>query len=264
MVKKEPDKILGDRIRYLREDVLGMKSQAEFGSPLRVTRGAVGNWELGQGIKAENLRKIAQTFGISFDWLATGNGERPVPGDIVPGRTYQRFDESEDAPASEMAGYQVDHYRPKIPGAVPELQVSIGAGEGNIGEVVSVPVGENNYSGHLVVAEWYLPDQFIYGEARVAPNRTVILPVVGDSMFPNYISGDRVLIDLSQNQLLQDAVYAISDGQSPPQIKRLQRVLFAKPERVKILSDNATYSSEEHDLANVQIIGRVCGVISRR
>ncbi|MGV8950111.1 MAG: XRE family transcriptional regulator [Cypionkella sp.] len=38
-----------------------------------VTRGAVGNWERGQGIKRENLALISDRFGVSFEWLATGD-----------------------------------------------------------------------------------------------------------------------------------------------------------------------------------------------
>lgn len=40
-----------------------------------ITRGAVGNWELGKGIKRENLVRIAEEVGASLDWLATGTGK---------------------------------------------------------------------------------------------------------------------------------------------------------------------------------------------
>lgn len=57
-----------------------MSSQA-LAESLGVTRGAVGNWELGQGVKRENLQKIANVFKASFEWLATGRGlpEPPPP-----------------------------------------------------------------------------------------------------------------------------------------------------------------------------------------
>lgn len=69
----------GSRIRSLRKQ-LGI-SQEEFAQRLGgVTRGAVGNWELGKGIKRDNLVRIAEAFGSSVDWLATGTG-RPLVGD---------------------------------------------------------------------------------------------------------------------------------------------------------------------------------------
>lgn len=53
-------------------------TQEAFGRALGVTRGAVGNWERGKGIKTENLKAIAQTFSVSFEWLATGEGREPT------------------------------------------------------------------------------------------------------------------------------------------------------------------------------------------
>lgn len=69
----EADEI-GKRIREVRES-RGALSQSEFASKLnRVTRGAVGNWERGKGIKRENLQAIADKFSVSFEWLASGRG----------------------------------------------------------------------------------------------------------------------------------------------------------------------------------------------
>lgn len=69
----EADEI-GKRIREVRESH-GNLSQSEFAAKLtKVTRGAVGNWERGQGIKRENLQTIATKFSVSFEWLASGRG----------------------------------------------------------------------------------------------------------------------------------------------------------------------------------------------
>lgn len=69
----------GNRIRQLRKQL--DLTQGEFADRMGgVTRGAVGNWELGKGIKRDNLVRIAETFGSSVDWLATGNGQ-PLAGD---------------------------------------------------------------------------------------------------------------------------------------------------------------------------------------
>jgi phage repressor protein C with HTH and peptisase S24 domain len=73
-------KTTGERIRYLRKDVLGL-NQTAFANTLQgVTRGAVGNWELGGGAKRENLLQIAERHGVSFEWLALGRGAPPEPG----------------------------------------------------------------------------------------------------------------------------------------------------------------------------------------
>lgn len=69
----------GNRIRQLRKQL--DLTQDQFAERMGgVTRGAVGNWELGKGIKRENLIRIAEAFGSSVDWLATGTGQ-PLAGD---------------------------------------------------------------------------------------------------------------------------------------------------------------------------------------
>ena len=71
---------LGERIRYLREDVLEL-SQETFAQGVGVSRGAVGNWELGKGAKRESLLAIANAYGASFEWLASGRGVKPLRGE---------------------------------------------------------------------------------------------------------------------------------------------------------------------------------------
>jgi phage repressor protein C with HTH and peptisase S24 domain len=90
------------------------------------------------------------------------------------------------------------------------------------------------------------------------------MEVIGDSMTPTYQPGDRVLIDLMQNTFVADTVYAISDGYSEPQIKRLQRVPFSNPTQVRIISDNTSLETFTADLSQVTIIGRICGHIARK
>lgn len=56
-------------------------SQEKFAEALgevegvKVTRGAVGNWELGKGISRANLRAIANKFEVPLDWLELNKGD---------------------------------------------------------------------------------------------------------------------------------------------------------------------------------------------
>jgi transcriptional regulator with XRE-family HTH domain len=68
---------IGKRIKLLRESVPD-RTQADFARLLGVSRGAVGNWELGQGIKRENLVLVSQKTEASLDWLMGNNGEDDV------------------------------------------------------------------------------------------------------------------------------------------------------------------------------------------
>jgi transcriptional regulator with XRE-family HTH domain len=91
------DREIGDRIRRLRTEILGIDRQADFAAELGVSRGAVGNWELGKGVKRANLLRIADRYRISHDWLATGVGS-PVARpslesrmELLPPGEYERM-----------------------------------------------------------------------------------------------------------------------------------------------------------------------------
>lgn len=66
---------IGARIRLARKR-LGL-SQEEFGAGIDVSRGAVANWERGQGIKRENLVALSRHYPIDLQWLLTGEGTEP-------------------------------------------------------------------------------------------------------------------------------------------------------------------------------------------
>ncbi|MBN9332972.1 MAG: S24 family peptidase [Devosia sp.] len=160
-------------------------------------------------------------------------------------------------------GYGRDHYSPNIPGAIPELDARAGGGEGAVGEVMVLPIGNGTISAHKIVDEWRIPPAYLR-EAVSSPDRAIVLPIQGDSMLPNYAPGDRVIIDLAEHELRADGVYLISDGFSEPQIKRLQRIMFTTPPRCKIISDNPSYEAQEVDVDGVRILGKVAAYVGRR
>lgn len=168
-----------------------------------------------------------------------------------------------DTPAADPA-YDREHYKPQIPGAIPELDVKAGAGEGAVGEVMVIPAGPaGTVSAHRIVDEWAIPPRWLR-EAVHDPQRAIVMEIEGDSMLPNYAPGDRVVIDLSVNEMGPDGVYLITDGYSPPQVKRLQRVMFTVPQMVKIISDNERYTVAETDLASVRVLGKISAYVGRR
>lgn len=102
---------IGRRIRQVRTDA--QLTQEAFAKRLEVTRGAVGNWELGKGIKRDNLVAISAEFGVSVDLLATGThrtapGQVPKVGYVGAGQAIVPFDadysEWVEAPPEVAAG----------------------------------------------------------------------------------------------------------------------------------------------------------------
>jgi SOS-response transcriptional repressor LexA/DNA-binding XRE family transcriptional regulator len=173
------------------------------------------------------------------------------------------YDPDADETTSEV-GYTREHWRPAVDGALPEIDVKLGAGSGVVGDTINLPVGSGSVSGHPVVAEWLIPEDYLRNEAKASPRQTLVMEVVGDSMQPTYMPGDRVLVDLAQDRMASDTVYAISDGFTEPQIKRLQRVPFSNPTEVIIISDNPNLERFTVELDRLSIIGRVCGHIARK
>lgn len=87
MNKEKTDKGRGARIRFVRVERMGLGSQEAFAEVLSresgesLSRGAVGNWELGRAIKLDHLRLISRVGQVPLEWLTDGIGEL----DLTPG-----------------------------------------------------------------------------------------------------------------------------------------------------------------------------------
>lgn len=72
---------LSGRIKQIR--IMAELSQEKFAEAIgevegvKVTRGAVGNWEHGGGISRANLTAISDVFGVTLDWLEKQKGPGP-------------------------------------------------------------------------------------------------------------------------------------------------------------------------------------------
>lgn len=76
---------LFNRIRQARRGAT--LSQMELAGMVGVARSAVAQWERKDGARptTENMAKIAMATSVSFEWLATGRGNRWLSGD-TPGQ----------------------------------------------------------------------------------------------------------------------------------------------------------------------------------
>jgi transcriptional regulator with XRE-family HTH domain len=216
-------------------------------------------------LSADWMQKLASAFNCTLNDLVTP-GLQIVDGKIQRPRLVGSFDpDQEETEANEAVGYTRETWKPTVPGGVPEIDMKLGAGSGMVsGEILNVPVGKGAISAHPVISEWVFPEGYLRHELKVSENAILIQEIIGDSMVPTYSPGDKVIVDLSQNALKSDTVYAISDGYSEPQIKRLQRVPFSNPTQVIIISDNVNLERFTVDLEQLTIIGRVAGVVSKR
>ncbi len=260
-------KSMGERLRAARE-AANYPSATKAAEALGVSLSTYRAHENGQNeFSAEVANRYAKKFGTTAAYLLTGEGlrkaARPAPN-IVMSFDPDEQDQDGFAESGNELSYSREHWKPQIEGATPEVDVKLGAGSGIVGEVINLPVGSGNVAGHKIVAEWLIPTGYLRNEAKASPSHTIIMEVIGDSMQPTYMPGDRVIVDLSQSQMTTDTVYAISDGYTEPQIKRLQRVPFTQPGQVKIISDNPALETFTVELDRLTIIGRICGHIARK
>ena len=217
-------------------------------------------------LKRDRAAKMSPLLNVSIDDLMLNRPPKtPLISSFDPDQPEPEYTDQQDEEFTDArAPYFRENWEPAVDGALPEIDVKLGAGHGVVGDTINLPIGQERYVGHAVVAEWLIPEDYLRNEAKASPRQTLVMEVIGDSMQPTYMPGDRVLIDLAQNTMSTDTVYAISDGATEPQIKRLQRVPFSEPPKVIIISDNPNLERFTVDLNRLSIIGRVCGHIARK
>lgn len=214
---------------------LGM-TQAELARKAGLTTAAINAWVRGNvsDLKADSLIAAASALRVRPRWLASGNGPKELSTESF-NHLIVTLDEIENGNSS--------------------------------GDYVMVPEYVLNTSpegGYIVESE--NPDA-ITAVYRIDWLRSIGLnpqdarrfSIRGDSMEPTLFNGDRILVDISQNNpaRIQDgAVYAIRYGEHLI-VRRLRRKLNG---HIILVSDNPAYSDEEitaSDSDYFAIIGRV-------
>lgn len=150
-----------------------------------------------------------------------------------------------------IADFKPSSERPKPNGTTPisELDVRAQGGAGFNHE----PNGPEP-----VVAEWRMSTVMLRGQTTAVPEQIKIITVYGDSMVPDFLPGERVLVDLSDQIPSPPGVFVVWDGFGLV-IKRLEMVPYSDPPMVKLKSANEAYDAYERPLSDVVVNGRVIG-----
>lgn len=128
---------------------------------------------------------------------------------------------------------------------VGEIDVRASAGPGAIHEGIEE-----------VKQVWYFPESMIRHEFRARSEDLRMITIDGDSMEPLLGSGDRILIDTSQQVPVPPGIFVIWDGMGLV-AKRIEHEPNSDPPRVTIKSVNPDYQAYERLAEEVHIIGRV-------
>jgi phage repressor protein C with HTH and peptisase S24 domain len=180
------------------------------------------------------IHELATAIGVSYNWLLTGEG-RPEDKDDV----------GETAPPAPAPAAAVDIDAEYV--LLPRYDVSAAAGRD--GKVI---VHSEQIVDHIAFRR-----DWIRHRLRLDPDRVALVETCGDSMEPTIQDGDLLLLDLSMQEIHDNAIYAISMG-GGVMVKRIQRIIAG--DRIRIISDNPRYQSEDlstDQVMDLRIIGKV-------
>lgn len=107
---------------------------------------------------------------------------------------------------------------------------------------------------------WTLPRSALAGVRATSLNNLAIVTVAGESMVPDYLPGEKVLVDVGDRTVSHDGAYIIHNRYGLV-VKMVQIIPGSSPEQdvLRIISKNPDYSSYDQPVADVMIQGRVVG-----
>ena len=226
------------RIRGLLDKSSG-KTQAALARHCGVSTAAVAQWMKTGGISLENLMKASDFFGVSFEWLRTGEGSKERSNGVKA-----FFPDEEPIPSGYVS--------------IPEYELAFRAGGC---PDAPEPEWEEVHESKPAI---YRADFFTI--RGLSPNRCRRAKVTGDSMEPYICKGDTILFEEFSDRhpasihIHDGDVYVLTiDGDY--RVKRLSKVKNG----IRISSDNSSkyedeiYTGQEVD-DRIRIYGRVIEV----
>lgn len=99
-----------------------------------------------------------------------------------------------------------------------------------------------------------VPRRLVIDELRAKPSDMLLIEARGESMMPDFLHGDQILIDKRDTNPVQPGSFALWDGDGYV-IKLVERVPH-RPGYYRIFSSNGRYSAYEVEADAVKIMGR--------
>lgn len=225
--------------------IVASQSQAEFcdnrfcPTLANVAKGGVDKATIRERMKARGLRQIdvAEALGIEQDKVSKSlSGLRRWQADemLKLQSLLSGHDDSREHPDFPPAGHESQYVD------VPVLPSYAGMGGGGLGE------------GELTVAK--LPRELIHDQLRGRATDFELIDVRGDSMAPDFLHGDQILIDKRDRDPRQPGPFALWDDDGYV-VKLVERVP-GKRGWYRVFSTNPRYSEYEVEESETTIRGR--------
>lgn len=96
----------------------------------------------------------------------------------------------------------------------------------------------------------------IENELRAPADQLLAMVAEGNSMEPNFLGGDQILVDTRRKSLAQPGAFCLWDGDGHV-IKFLERIQGSDPPKVRVISANSLYEPTERLLEEIHLVGRV-------
>jgi phage repressor protein C with HTH and peptisase S24 domain len=183
---------------------------------------------------AENLAKLARALQTSEVWLLRGEGEERSnhdPDEVI-------FASRRSSPPSSAPAVSALQ-------KIPELKRSERSAQ----------------SADASGTYWSLPSAFLQHDLHAGNQDLFITAIVGDSMVPTLMPGDRVVVDRSQTDPA-DGIFVVDAG-GELAVKRLEVVKASHPLWIRIRSDNPLHGTDEIPASSLKTLGRVVCRITR-
>jgi transcriptional regulator with XRE-family HTH domain len=127
---------------------------------------------------------------------------------------------------------------------IKELDIRAGANAALTGET------------ETVIDTWQIPAAMIRAYSSAPASDLRIIAVMGDSMEPTLLPGQRILVDAGDTTPSPPGIFVVWDGLGLV-VRRVALLPESDPARVKITSDNQKYDPSERSIDEAHIQGRV-------
>lgn len=206
----------------------GFKNQTALANFLKIRTASVTEAKNRDSFPSDWAVKIAQYYGLSTDWILTGEGPMRREGGV----------------AEEAADYKKTAEIRNEYIYVPKYDVRASAGHGSV------------IHSELVVDHLAFKRDWVKSRLGADPRALALITAVGDSMEPTIQENDLLLVNTRVDQVKDGCIYCINI-QGDLVVKRVQRMLDGV---LVIKSDNPGYQAitvSGDQAASLEIVGRV-------
>lgn len=210
-----------------------------------------------RGIRKEVAKRYAAALHVSPEWILLGVGQGPKGNPVGRPADLKRV-AAADIAAKPKSKRGSGH--PELDDMVLVDELDLRAASGPAFDLVEVT--EETYD-QKVVGKFGFPKQGFREIYGADPGNVVLITVVGDSMEPTLLPGQKVLVDTSDRFPTPPGIFVVWDGFGLV-LKRVSLIPHSDPPTVRISSDNSHYPPYERILGEAHIQARVIGEYRRR